>query len=121
MKSLKVLVPVGILLLSWQMTAFAHEGPDSITEALRTKVIRLIDQPDLSDLNGNTFKAEVEFMLTRHKEIIVLAVHTDNAYLDTYIKNKLNYNKINLRGIPTMKSFTLDVTFNKAFSDYARS
>ncbi|MEJ6793090.1 MAG: hypothetical protein QNK89_10270 [Lacinutrix sp.] len=37
-------------------------------------------------------------MLNKNKEIVVISVDTENEGLESYIKTRLNYSKLNLKG-----------------------
>jgi hypothetical protein len=93
--------------------AFAKENPKDSRTDLKNKVVKLIDSPDLTDLDGDIFETEIEFIITSRNQLIVLGVTTSEEYLDTYIKEKLNYNKVRLRGVAYMQPYRIKVTFHR--------
>jgi hypothetical protein len=97
--------------LSFSALAHDHEKPRNANEEIKEKIVKLIDHPDLSKLTGEKFHAEIEFMVTRHNQILVLAVYTDDEYFDRYVKNKLNYRAMNLKGVQKMIPYRLTVNF----------
>jgi hypothetical protein len=111
MKALKSTILTCLCTALFALTAFAHETPRSIDELLKDKVTQLIDHPDMSKLTGEKFNAEIEFIVTRQNQLIVLAVYTDNVFFDTYLKEKLNYRKVNLKGVQKMTPYRLNVNF----------
>lgn len=113
MKSLKTTALCLLLSTGFAAYGFANENPLGINDVLRDKIVKLLDKPDLSGEEGTRFHAEVEFIITRHNQVLVLAVYTNNAFLDEYIKEKLNYSKINLKGVHRLTPYRIDVNFLK--------
>jgi hypothetical protein len=95
-------------------SAIASENPASVNEELKEKIVKLIGKPDLSHLDGWKFQAEVEFIITRHNQVVVLAVYTSNVFLDEYIKEKLNYRNVGLKGVQRLTPYRIEVNFVKA-------
>lgn len=113
MKSIRL---VGLCLLCTMAFAgkgLALENPMTINDVLRERIVKLLDRPDLSKYDGQNFQAEVEFMITRQQQIVVLAVYTSNPFLDEYIKEKLNYQKIGIRDVRRLTPYRIDVNFTK--------
>ncbi len=118
MKSLKTTVLCLLLSIGFATQGFANEYPLSenplgVNEVLREKIVKLLDKPDLSKQEGVKFHAEVEFIVTRQNEILVLAVYTNNTFLNEYIKTKLNYHSIGLKGVQRLTPYRLNVNFVK--------
>ena len=97
--------------LAFTAQAFSHEKPRNANEDLKEKIVKLIDHPDLSKLSGEKFHAEIEFIVTRQNQLVVLAVYTDDEYFDRYIKNKLNYRAMNLKGVQRLTPYRITVNF----------
>ncbi len=95
------------------VTVDAQGNPGTIHQTLIDKIGRLIDRPDLSPLESNQCKIEIEFVVTRKHEILVLGVYTDQEFLDNYVKRRLNYKRVNVKGVRYMAPYLLDVTFRK--------
>jgi hypothetical protein len=108
---LSALVVTCCLILAVQ--AFAKENPKDSRAILKDKVVKLIDNPDISDLEGDLFEAEIEFLVTSRNRIVVLGVNTHEEFFDTYIKEKLNYNKVRVKGVAYMQPYRIKVTFHR--------
>ena len=108
-----------VLLFSFLLNAgvFAGGNPDSHNTALRNKIIKLIDNPDLAALNGDQFTAEIEFIVTRKNEVLVVGVNANDIFFDSYIKEKLNYRPVKIRGVQQMTPYRIEVTFQRPSTD----
>lgn len=113
MKLLKLSVLTTLCALVLSAQAFAHETPKSVNEDLKEKIVNLVDRPDLSSLEGSTFHTEIEFIITRQNQVLVLAVYTDNTFLDEYIKEKLNYRNVGLKGVQRLTPYRINMSFVK--------
>lgn len=113
MKSIKIVALCLFCTIAFAGKGLALENPMTINDVLRERIVNLLDRPDLSKIDGQKFHAEIEFMITRHKQIVVLAVYTNNAFLDEYIKEKLNYQRIGIREVRRMTPYMINVNFTK--------
>jgi len=113
----KAFLPVLFCSCIFAAPSFAGQNPDTYITALRNKIVRLIDKPDLTTLSGDQFTAEIEFIVTRKNEVLVIGVNTDNAFFDTYIKGKLNYSRIKIRGVQQMTPYRIEVNFQRPAVD----
>ena len=95
MKNLKLFVlALGLFTLN---AAAAELNPISPTTELRSEMAELIGSSYLDDMQADELGAEVLFTVNNNKEIIILSVDSDNASIESYLKNKLNYKKVNHR------------------------
>tara|TARA_R110002051_G_scaffold256147_2_gene315274 strand:+ start:26 stop:376 length:351 start_codon:yes stop_codon:yes gene_type:complete len=62
---------------------------------------------------GNDLLAQVRFTLNKEGEIVVLSVKTEDAYLETFVKSRLNYQKANILGYEEGEIFVVQVRFCK--------
>lgn len=91
--------------------SYAHEDPKAVNEVLKEKIVKLIDEPDISHLAGHKYHAEVEFIITHRNQVLVLGVYTNELFFDDYIKKQLNYSHLKLKGVKRMMPYRLNVTF----------
>ncbi len=87
---------VAVLALSFVSTpTYAHDGdePQEITD-LRDQVIKLVKSPQLAAHGIAMEKVRIRFMLNDDSEIVVVSTGTNNQYLDSFIKSRLNYKKV---------------------------
>ena len=68
-------------------------------------------------LSGNNFdvdevglRAQVRFTLNSEGEIVVLSVDTKEVQLESFVKNKLNYKKVQLEKVEEGKIYTIPVS-----------
>jgi len=73
-----------------------NEDPDPVvlTEEIRQEIINLMDYHEID--HHEDLLARVVFTINKKNEIVVLYVITENKHAEYYIKNKLNYKKINV-------------------------
>lgn len=67
----------------------------------------------LSDNNFSEFEddltAQVRFTLNNEGEIVVLSVSTDFDQMERFVKNRLNYQKVDLNNVEEGKVYTIPV------------
>ncbi len=76
-------------------TVLANNGdePKEISD-LRDQVAKLVEDPQLAQNGITEEKVRIKFMLNEEREIVVVSTNTDNQYLDSFIKTRLNYKKV---------------------------
>lgn len=112
MKNLKLFV-IAIALFSINATA-ADFHPIKPTDELRVEIVDMIG----SDFNNEMMIAEhneanVLFTVNSKKELIVLSVDTENEQLESYLKWKLNYKKVDYRPSKNGEIYLLPVKMVK--------
>lgn len=65
---------------------------------LRAEIVELLGSHKY-DLEAKTLEAQVSVMLNNNNELVVLAVKTDDETVANFVKVKLNYKKVNVKGI----------------------
>ena len=111
MRKVKVLLVALVASLFFSATAFAATEGMSPESSLRAEIIDLIDQPDVSVLNGKTEIANLRLMVNNDSELIVIDTGTSNKKLDVYLKAKLNYQKIDASQIQHLNFYFVKVEF----------
>jgi ABC-type branched-subunit amino acid transport system substrate-binding protein len=95
MKSFKLFIlALGLFSLN---VAAANFNPINPTDELRIEMAELIGSSYMDNMQADELGAEVLFTINKNKEIIILSVDSDNASIESYLKNKLNYKKVNHR------------------------
>lgn len=74
---------------------------DQITVLLEDNQFVVAENQDIT--------AKVKFMINEHGEIVVLSVATDNARLESFVKGRLNYQKIESDDFKVGRLYTLPV------------
>lgn len=113
MKFIRMFTITVLCIATTCIQGIAHERPVSINDKLKSKIVKMIDHPDLSKLDGRKFHAEIEFIITPQNEVLVVAVYTNQLFLDRYVKEQLNYQALHLKGVHKLKPYRLNVTFVK--------
>ena len=93
MKNLKLFI-LAIGLFTINVSA-ANLNPVKPTDDLRVEIVDLIGSNFMAEMEVEQYTADVMFTVNNDRELIVLSVDTENAQLETYLKRKLNYKKVN--------------------------
>ena len=75
---------------------------------LSTQIHDLMDDNNFSSDDVN-LTAQVRFTLNNEGEIVVLSVDTDNERLASFVKGRLNYQKVEVAGAIEGKMFTIPI------------
>jgi enoyl reductase-like protein len=94
MRTIKTLLLVVALTFSSVLVASTNaedeKGAESV--AITEEIGRLLESP--SFILEKDVVANVMLTINKNNEIVVLTVDTDENYLASYIKNRLNYNEL---------------------------
>ena len=93
--------------------SFATNEDDKRKEegkVLRTEIVRLIGNYNAEE----TLTADVNFMINRKGEIVVLSVSSNNEDLENYVKAALNYQSVKNVAAKRMKVYKLPLKIVKA-------
>jgi len=80
---------------------------------LRDEIVALLNAPQF-DLEKEEILAEVQFTLNAKNEIVVLSVDSENVQIDTYVKNELNYRKLENSNYKKGKVYTMPLKIMKS-------
>ena len=109
-KSASLIFALLALMLS-ATTSYAYNGDDpKDISNLRDQVTKLVKGPEMTKYGVETQKVFLKFMLNHKNEIVVLSTGTNNAYLDAFIKGRLNYKRVKA-GPLTEKFYNMHITF----------
>lgn len=93
MKNVKLFI-LALGLFSLNLSA-ANLNPVKPTDDLRFEMIDLIGSNFMDEMLEDQYAADVLFTVNAERELIVLSVDSENEELETYLKRKLNYKKVN--------------------------
>ncbi len=102
---------VALVAMCFSSIAFANndDEPQRITN-LRDQITKLVKSPDLAQHGIAMEKVRLKFMLNQANEIVVVSTGTENRYLDSFIKSRLNYKKV--KSAPTSQNvFNMNIIF----------
>jgi flagellar capping protein FliD len=91
MKSIKMLVLVVTITFSSVLTA-STEPKDAEASAITTEVFKRLENPKF--LLETDVLVNVTLTLNKNNELVVLTVDSENEGIVSYIKDRLNYNKV---------------------------
>lgn len=96
MKTVRMLACMLVLsFLTLSSSTYANNGNDPETiNNLRSNIVKLVEAPDLGENGINNEEVRLKFYINKSQEIVVVDTGTDNHYLDSFLKNRLNYQKI---------------------------
>lgn len=92
MKTFKFFLLVSAVFCLNVVTAFAN--PIKPTDQLREEIVDIIGFSFLDDYEENEYAAEVLFTVNSEQELIVLSVNSESDEAEDYLRNKLNYKKV---------------------------
>ncbi len=102
MKNLKTLIAIFAISLASVLPASANTGSEPSSKnaktILRTEIVELLGNHKY-DLKNKVLEAQVSVMLNNQNELVVVSVNSKNTTINSYVKYKLNYKKINVKGI----------------------
>ena len=108
MKNLKVLIAAITLTLFSTSTAFAFTETTAKNN-LRTEMVSLLGDKSSIEIESQTLKANVSFLINEKNQVVILSVDSNNKNIDTYVKSKLNYKKVNASGITKGKIYIMPI------------
>jgi hypothetical protein len=107
MKKLKT-VSVALALFA-TMSAFATKGKKVTKENnLTGQIYELLKEHEFK-LDSEELTAEVRFIVNEEGELVVLSVETDHDIVEGYVKNRLNYKKVQSEEIVPGRVYELPV------------
>jgi hypothetical protein len=93
MKSIKFILLVSAVFVMNVATAFG--SPVKPTDELRAEIVDIIGSSNfLDDFEENEYSAEVLFTVNSDQELIVLSINSESNYAEDYLRDKLNYQKV---------------------------
>ena len=111
MKNLKLLV-LALALFTINISA-ANLNPIKPTDELRIEIVELIGTNYMNEMQADELGAEVLFTVNNNREIIILSVDYDDHLIESYLKRKLNYKKVNHRPSKNGEIYLLPVKMVK--------
>lgn len=115
MKNLKLVLAVFAISFA-SLTATATEsGPKSSNSELRTQIVSLLGSEAPSSLtDGQDVKASVSIMLNNKNQIIVLSIDSKSGSVETFVKSKLNYQTIDVKGLKKGEIYRVPLTIKQS-------
>jgi len=117
MKKLKLTIAVIALCLS-TIVATATETKTVTSKSsknLRSKIVKLLgDEAPTYLTDGNDVKAELSLMLNKKNQIVIVSVDSKSSLIDGYVKSKLNYQVVSVKGLKKGKIYRVPLTIEQS-------
>jgi hypothetical protein len=112
MRKLKSIITIiAISLATTFSTAATEKEPSKINKELRTEIVSMLGDKILMELKDNT-SAEISFMINNKNEVVVITVDSKLNEFNSFVKKKLNYKKINVKGVKKGEIYRIPVKIN---------
>lgn len=112
MKNLKLFV-FAIAFLTLNVVSAANLNPINPTKELRVEITDMIGSSYMDEMLENEYSAEVLFTVNSKSELIVLSVTSESSDLESFLKRKLNYKKVDHKSSKPGEIFLLPVKMIK--------
>jgi hypothetical protein len=107
MRKLSLVVVAAMLLATGNVLANDVKG-ENPTKNLSIQISEMLIENNFSEMH-NDLTAQVRFTLNSDGEIVVLSVNTKFDKMESFVKSKLNYQKVNLAEVEEGKVYTIPV------------
>ncbi|SIQ38638.1 hypothetical protein [Maribacter ulvicola] len=107
MRKLSLVVVAVMLLATGNVFANDVKG-ENPTKNLSKQISEMLMENEFS-AKDDDLTAQVRFTLNADGEIVVLSVNSKFARMESFVKSKLNYQKVNLTNIKEGKIYTIPV------------
>ncbi|WP_291959794.1 hypothetical protein [Maribacter sp.] len=107
MRKLSLVVVAAMLLATGNVLANDVKG-ENPSKNLSTQISEMLTENTFSEEHKD-LTAQVRFTLNAEGEIVVLSVNSESDKMESFVKNKLNYKKVNLTNVKEGKVYTIPV------------
>jgi hypothetical protein len=107
MRKLSLVFVAAMLLATGNILANDSVKPDPIKK-LSAQIGEFLADNYLTD-NQVNLTAQVRFTLNNEGEIVILSVDTENESLRSFVKGRLNYQKVEVAGVKEGKLYTVPI------------
>ncbi len=107
MRKFSLVLVAAALLVSGNLFANNSDTTDP-QKTLATQIWELLNENNLA-VDSYDLTAKVLFTLNSEKEIVVISVDTKDTDLETFVKRKLNYKKVEVEEVKQGKMYKLPV------------
>ena len=112
MKNLKLFV-FAVAFFTLNVVSAANLNPINPTDELRVEINDMIGSSYMDEMSENEYTADVLFTVNSKSELIVLSVNSESSHLQSFLKNKLNYKKVDHKPSKPGEIFLLPVKMIK--------
>lgn len=114
MRKLKSIIAIIAISLATTFSTNATEKESSkINKELRTELVSMLGKKIRVEVKEAT-TAEISFMVNNKNEVVIISVDSRVDEFNSMVKNKLNYKKINVKGVKKGEIYRIPVKINAA-------
>ncbi|WP_397446850.1 hypothetical protein [Polaribacter sp. R77954] len=114
MRNLKSIIAIIAISLATTFSTHATEKNYSkVTQQLRTELVSMLGDKVQVELKEST-SGEISFMVNNKNEIVIISVDSNVTEFNSLVKRKLNYKKINVKGVKKQEIYIIPVKINAA-------
>ncbi len=116
MKKVKLVIAILAISLSTLFTAeAADKTPVDSKKVLRTKIMSLLgnEVPFILE-SQKKLEVEISFVLNKKNEVVIMSVDSSNDEVTSFIKGKLNYKTVKVKGIKKGKVYRVPLKIKQA-------
>lgn len=111
MKNIKSIIAILAISLSTVFSINATEKENGETKQLRTEIISMLGDNISIELK-QTSTADISFMVNNKNELVIISIDSDVDELNSIIKRKLNYKKIEVKGTKKGEIYKMPLRIN---------
>tara|TARA_R110002126_G_scaffold291243_1_gene451269 strand:+ start:187 stop:531 length:345 start_codon:yes stop_codon:yes gene_type:complete len=113
MRNLKSIITIIAISLATTFSTTATEKESSkIKKELRTEIVSMLGKKIQVEVKESS-SAEISFMVNNKNEVIIVSVDSEVNEFNSMVKRKLNYKKINVKGVQKGEIYIIPVKINK--------
>ena len=114
MKNFKLFITVLAISVASVFTTSASENePKTINQEIRNEIVSLLGNQLPMELKEDN-NVEIYFIVNNKNEVVIMSVDSTNSEIDSYVKNKLNYQIIKVKGIIKGENYRLPLKIKKS-------
>lgn len=95
------------LFVAISVSANANPSAENPTKILAEQIHEMLESNSFDVEEDLT--AKVQFTINKDGEIVVLSVDTNDEILETFVKGRLNYQKVEMNNLKEGKTYTVPV------------
>ena len=112
MKTIRLFVVLSFaLFISSTLSAYPNDNPLGPNEDLRKEVVKLIQNPELSKNGIQKAEVVISFTVKENGKIELLKVSANNEYIEDFVKERLEDQKVTVDGVAPKANYNLKVSF----------
>lgn len=93
-------------------TIAAEKNPTNENKTLRNEIVALLGKKIPLEISRSSV-AEISFIINNHNEIVIISVNSSQEFFNSYVKRKMNYKKVSVKGIKKGEIYRMPVRIKK--------